>query len=531
MKTERQMLVEQAIAESKSINEKREKLVGFSSEYINESYGLVSKWKGQRDEDGNLIKAGTLCEADNGEKFETTHDAIDWITGEQFPKIDKFMQPHAAVLLENLENSGILSESAGTGELAPFRDMVLPIYRNALAQFKMTEIVGFLPISQPSTTIFVEKFYYAGKQNSAITEPIGSTKPRNENTDTTYTSFVIRVALTDANYNNITIGSSYVKAASGAGDNLAKIIYKEEGDIPGYAKLLVTLEAGKTLPAVGTVYITGANADVTMTHIWNNEVGKRVILKSYGFYNTTSEGENLSDHLMIGLTTDSMKVDAKPYLIGFEINDMVVQDLFARHNLDAKKRLINAIQYQLASSVNMRLFNLLSSSAEIVSDFVYASADGRWSTERFVELRRKILLERNRIAHKTRRGVANIIITDLATASIIESEIGFVTADGVTMERGAGIMKIGRWLGMDVYVNTFALNNFVLLTYKGYEALTSGVFYCPFLGLSVSFGTNYNNTLQKKVMFAERAAYATHPDGAYQFTTFFNVNYNGSVLG
>lgn len=528
MDKSRQLLVEKAMHESKSIAEKREKLVGFSTEYINESYGLVSKWKGLRDEEGTLVKAGMICEAEDGKEFQVSHDAIDWICGEQFPKVEKWMEGHTATLLESLEHS-ILNESAGTAEVAPFRDMILPIYRNALAQFKMTEVVGFLPISQPSTTIFVEKFYYAGKNNT-ITEPINSTKPRTTNTDTEYNSFVIRVRLTDANYNNITIGSSYVKAASGAGDNLAKIIYKEEGDLPGYAKLLVTLETGKTLPAVGTVYITGANADVTMTHVWNNEVGKRVILKSYGFYNTTSEGENLSEYLNVGLTTDSMKVDAQPYFIGFEINDMVIQDMFARHNLDAKKRLINAIQYQLASSVNMRLFNLLSSSAEIVSDFVYASADGRWSTERFIELRRKILYERNKIAHKTRRGVANILLTDLATASIIESEIGFVASDLATMERGAGIMKIGRWLGMDIYVNTFALNNFVILTYKGYEALTSGVFYCPFLGLSVSFANDFTNAMRKRVLFSERAAYATHPDGAYQFTTFFNINYSGSVL-
>jgi hypothetical protein len=531
----RELLIEQEIRLAKTIEDKRAKLMGFSTEYINESYSAVSKWTGKRNEDGQLLTEGEeyVTINEKGEEVIKTasYDEIDWIDGEQFPKVSGHMRNHLGTLLENLDTS-IISESAqGTVEQAPFRDMIIPIYRNAFAKFKMTDYVGFIPLSQPTSAIYVEKFFYGNNAALPIQEPITSAKPRTENTAVTFNSFVIRVAGNTGVYNAIVNGSSYIKVSGGGGSNLAKIVYKEVGDTTGYIKLLVKLESGQTLPAVGTVYITGPNADTTMTHVWNNEVGKRVILKSYGFLSTTSDGENLSDYLTVNLATDSMQVNTVPYKIGFEITDEAVQDMYARHNVDIKKRLISAIQYQLAASVNMRLFNLASSNAEIGSTFTYDDADGRWGNEKYVELIRKIKYEQNRMAAKSRRGIANWLITDVATASVIEMERGFVPAIGATGERGAGIIEVGRWMSMSVAVNTFALNNFVLLGYKGDDTLVAGVFYCSYVGLSVAFATNFDNPMRKKVVFMERSAYVAHPDGADQFLSYFDISYSGAVIG
>jgi len=535
----RDMLLEQEMKLAKTIEEKKSKLVGFSTEYIHESYASVSKWKGDRNADGNLISKGELLLDDAGEKMinesgaevVAEFDSIDWIDGEQFQKVQPHMRNHLGTLLESLETN-ILNESTNaTGDMAPFRDMILPIYRNAFAKFKMTDYVGFMPISQPTSAFYVEKFYYGNTNADPITNPISSAKPRTENTAATFTSFVIRVVADTSVYNSISISTSYVKVSGGGGSNLAKVVYKEVGDSAGYAKLLVRLESGQTLPAVGTIYLVGPNANTTMTHVWNNEVGKRVILRSYGYLNSTSDGENLSDYLTVNIATDSMQVNAVPYKIGFEITDEVLQDLQARHNMDAKKRLIAAIQYQLAASINMRLFNLASSNAEIVGTFTYNDADGRWGNEKYIELVRKTKYEQNRMSAKTRRGIANWLITDVATASIFEMERGFMPTISANGERGAGIIEIGRWMSMSVAINTFALNNFVLMGYKGDDQLVAGVFYAPFVGLSVAFATNYDNPMKKKVVFMERSAYVAHPDGPDQFLTYFDINYTGAIVG
>lgn len=526
----RDLLIEEELRNAKTINERKEKLLGFSSEYVNEAYSKNAKWQGLRDTDDKLLKAGDVYLNEADEEVECKYDQIDWINGDQFDPVPKHMQPHLGHLLESIEEN-ILQESLGTtGDQSPFRDMIIPTYRNAFAKFKMTDYVGFIPLSQPRSSIYVEKFFYGNNSTNPITNPITSARPRTQNTAVTFDSFVIRVVANDTVYNAITVGTSMVKAAGGAGANVAKIVYKEKGDVAGYAKLLVKLESGQTaLPAVGTVYLTGSNADTTMTHTWNNEVGKRVILRSYGFLNTTSEGENLSDYLTVNIATDSMQVDAVPYKIGFEITDEAVQDLNAVNGIDAKKRLISAIQYQLAASVNMRLFNLASSNAEILSTFVYDDADGRWGNEKYIELIRKIIHEQTRMSSKSRRGVANWLITDTATSTIIQMEKGFVPMVGGG-ERGAGIIEIGRWMGMSIAVNTFALNNFVLLGYKGDEQLVSGVYYCTYIGLSVAFGTDYNNPMRKKVVFMERSAFAVNPDGPEQFLSYFDITYTGSVF-
>jgi hypothetical protein len=121
------------------------------------------------------------------------------------------------------------------------------------------------------------------------------------------------------------------------------------------------------------------------------------------------------------------------------------------------------------------------------SNWTPETADGRNQIERIGTLYTQVLIKGQQIAINSRRGPANFAFADTTTCSLLE-RLGDFTADAEgskvqTIKNTVGITKAGsiRHGSVNLYRDTFAGGNYVLLGYKGPTPYDSGVIYCPYI--------------------------------------------------
>lgn len=475
------------------------------------------------------LKTKSMDFLNEGVQLLTEYEEI--IEAKGCTPIKEELKPYAAYLLNNLFED--LNEANTTADMKPFEDMLPALLRKGFANISLLGYVGIQPVNNKQSAFYVERTYFAGPKSREIN---GQLKSLSRSGDAEFASFVILVSVSNAQYASITEGTSVIKVAGGTGNDLADIVYKEQG-AKNTAKLLIKLKVNsnltggyESLPAVGNIYLTGVNANVAMTHVWTNQVGRHVVLSMYGGQKTTYEGEILNDFNRMKISIESVPVTVESNKLGFEISMEVMTDMLKQHGEDAKKRIVNAVQWQLASQINMKLFNLMTSSAEIVKDWVYADADGRNEYEKFQTLFRKVALERNRIGSKNTVSRANFAIVSQGTASIIERSPGFVRA--LEDESGAGFVKIGSLDNIEYLLDTWSTHEYMLLGYKSKtDNSQAGVFWCPYVPISMDTAPDPDLPSRKIVLFTERSAYVKNPFGSSEYLSYWDIDLTGSTIG
>ena len=116
-------------------------------------------------------------------------------------------------------------------------------------------------------------------------------------------------------------------------------------------------------------------------------------------------------------------------------------------------------------------------------------ADGRWSVEKFKGLLVQLERECNVIAKETRRGKGNIIVcsSDVATALTAAGMLDYAPALSTSLnvdDTGntfAGVLN-GR---TKVFIDPYAVADYVTVGYKGTNPYDAGVFYCPYVPLQM----------------------------------------------
>ena len=120
---------------------------------------------------------------------------------------------------------------------------------------------------------------------------------------------------------------------------------------------------------------------------------------------------------------------------------------------------------------------------------VQTDADGRWSVEKFKGLILQIERESNVIAKETRRGKGNFMIcsSDVASALSAAGMLDYTPALSTNLnvdDTGntfAGVMN-GR---TKVYIDPYAVADYCTVGYKGTNPYDAGVFYCPYVPLTM----------------------------------------------
>ena len=226
----------------------------------------------------------------------------------------------------------------------------------------------------------------------------------------------------------------------------------------------------------------------------------------------------------MGFTIEKATVTAKSRALKAEYSLELAQDLKAIHGLDAETELANILSTEILAEVNREVIRTINSQAKtgalqsstaINGIFNMSSdADGRWSVEKFKGLIVQIERESNVIAKETRRGKGNFIIcsSDVASALASSGMLDYSPAMTTALEvDDTGNTFCGTLNGRTkVYIDPYATTDYVTVGYKGTNAYDAGLFYCPYVPLTMVRAVGEND-FQPKIGFKTRYGMTSNP--------------------
>ena len=243
---------------------------------------------------------------------------------------------------------------------------------------------------------------------------------------------------------------------------------------------------------------------------------------------TTLAGESLGNtggsFAEMGFTIEKATVTAKTRALKAEYTMELAQDLKAIHGLDAETELANILSTEILAEINREVIRTINSQAKTGAQSVGIQtkgifdlandADGRWSVEKFKGLIVQIEREANTIAKETRRGKGNFIIcsSDVASALAASGMLDYAPAMSTSLnvdDTGntfAGLLN-GR---TKVYIDPYAQADYVNVGYKGTSSYDAGLFYCPYVPLTMVRAIGEND-FQPRIGFKTRYGMASNP--------------------
>ena len=226
----------------------------------------------------------------------------------------------------------------------------------------------------------------------------------------------------------------------------------------------------------------------------------------------------------MAFSIEKATVTAKSRALKAEYTMELAQDLKAVHGLDAEGELANILSAEILAEINREVVRSILKTAKIgalqtstaVSGIfdVNTDSDGRWMVERFKGLIMQIERECNVIAKETRRGKGNFIIcsSDVASALAAAGLLDYTPALSVdlnvddTGNTFAGLLN-GR---VKVYIDPYATVDFVCVGYRGSNPYDAGLFYCPYVPLTMVKAVGEND-FQPRMGFKTRYGMIANP--------------------
>ena len=417
------------------------------------------------------------------------------------PIQDNYKKAVTARLLENQEvalqeervqaQGNYISEAAaanniGAGSIGSFDPVLISLVRRAMPNLIAYDIAGVQPMSGPTGLIFAMKSKYSTQ---------GGTEALFNEADTDFT---------------------------GTGTHQAEP---------------TGLGGATDADSDGTIVDTAA-ADIT------NTFGTGLATSAAERLGVGESGDGSFGEMAFSI--EKSTVTAKSRALKAEYTMELAQDLKAVHGLDAEGELANILSAEILAEINREVVRTILTKAKIgalqtstaVSGIfdVNTDSDGRWMVERFKGLIMQIERECNVIAKETRRGKGNFIIcsSDVASALAAAGMLDYTPALSANLnvdDTGntfAGVLN-GR---VKVYIDPYSTIDFVCVGYRGTNPYDAGMFYCPYVPLTMVKAVGEND-FQPRMGFKTRygmvanpfvAADGTGTDRANQYFRIFRVD-------
>jgi len=407
---------------------------------------LVEKWAPVLNEES----AGTI---DNAYKRSVTAAVLE--------------NQEKALQEERIQNQGFLTEDApagaNTASIGTWDPVLISLVRRSTPNLMAFDVCGVQPMSGPTGLIFAMKSRYSAGNDSA----------------------------TEALFNEA--DTSF----SGTGTH------------------------GTAQGPSGLSGVTDSDSDGT--------IADESPTSAFGTGMTTATAEALGDSAgnaiaEMGFTIEKATVTAKSRALKAEYTLELAQDLKAIHGLDAEAELANILSTEILAEMNREVIRTINSQAKLgclqsntTDNGIFnldTDADGRWSVEKFKGLVLQLEREANVIAKETRRGKGNIMIcsSDVASALAASGMLDYAPAMSTNLnvdDTGntfAGVLN-GR---MRVYIDPYAVADYVTVGYKGSNAYDAGVFYCPYVPLQMVKAVGEND-FQPRIGFKTRYGMVSNP--------------------
>lgn len=408
------------------------------------------------------------------------------------PIKDNYRKAVTAALLENTEKAlqeqkaqqGFMTESNVAGQVDNFDPVLISLVRRAMPNLIAYDIAGVQPMSGPTGLIFAMKSEYVAANGDRTEALFGEAK-----TDFSGTGTGTNTGTARAHDGN----SSSLDPAFG-NDNL-QVDSNDDGSADA------------------------VDGDIDLDSAFGIGTGM-----------TTAAGEG-STFGEMAFSIDRTSVTATSRQLKAEYTMELAQDLKAVHGLDAETELANILSAEILAEVNREVIRTVNIKAKLATKqagtadgaaagavtnghFDLDATDGRWSVEKYKSLIMKIELEANAIAKDTRRGKGNFIIcsSDVASALAASGLLDYTPALSTNLQVDdtgntfAGVLN-GR---MKVYIDPYATVNYVTVGYRGSNPYDAGLFYCPYVPLTMVKAVG-ENTFQPKIGFKTRYGMVANP--------------------
>jgi hypothetical protein len=267
--------------------------------------------------------------------------------------------------------------------------------------------------------------------------------------------------------------------------------------------------------------LTDSNSDGSLD---NDRVGPYT-----GDAYTTAEAEALGDGVgetfaEMGFSIEKATVTAKSRALKAEYTLELAQDLKAIHGLDAETELANILSTEILAEINREVIRTINSQAKtgaltanVATKGIFdlsSDADGRWSVEKIKGLILQLEREANTIAKETRRGKGNfaIVSSDVASALAASGMLDYAPAMSTALNvDDTGNTFAGTLNGrMKIYIDPYATADYINVGYKGTNPYDAGVFYCPYVPLTMVRAVA-EESFQPKIGFKTRYGMASNP--------------------
>ena len=242
----------------------------------------------------------------------------------------------------------------------------------------------------------------------------------------------------------------------------------------------------------------------------------------------------------MAFSIDKTTVTAKSRALKAEYTTELAQDLKAIHGLSAETELANILSTEILAEMNREIIRLVNVNSKTSTRGAVASiwnatnaADNggaRWSIERYKALVQAIEHEANKIAVDTRRGkgnwvmVSNNVAAALNAAGVMDTGMGALGAQQMDSDV-TGSLRAGTLNGnIAVYVDPYAGVDYFTCGYKGSNPYDAGMFYCPYVPLSM-MKTIGENDFQPRIGFKTRYGIADNPYVTYAAAGGYNLYY------
>ena len=398
------------------------------------------------------------------------------------PISDHYRRQVTAAILENQENAmreeqmagsfGMVNEAGSdTTDIGRFDPVLISLVRRSMPNMVAYDVCGVQPMTGPTGLIFAMKSRYKTARGVSVDDE----------------------ALKDEAITGFSGDSSFSQTASTPPSGIIDSDFNNDAD--------------------------SAHDAERITNLNNTGVGM-----------TTAVGENLGGSGVgaiseMGFTIEKQTVTAKTRALKAEYTMELAQDLKAIHGLDAETELANILSAEILAEINREVIRTinsqakpggaLTSSGDASADFdLNLDADGRWSVEKFKGLILQLDKDANQIAKDTRRGRGNFVIcsSNVASALVAAGMLDYspsMSTDLQVDDTGntfAGVLN-GK---MRVYIDPFATTDYATVGYKGPNAYDAGVFYCPYVPLTMVRAVG-ENTFQPKIGFKTRYGMVSNP--------------------
>ena len=238
----------------------------------------------------------------------------------------------------------------------------------------------------------------------------------------------------------------------------------------------------------------------------------------------TAKAELAGAFRNMGFTIEKATVTATSRALKADYSLELAQDLKAIHGLDAETELANILSTEILAEINREVVRTINSQAKTGAQQsnmanrgifdLSTDADGRWSVEKFKGLLVQLDREANVIAKETRRGKGNFVLcsSDVASALAASGALDYAPALSTSLnvdDTGntfAGVLN-GR---TRVYIDPYAISDFVTVGYKGSNPYDAGIFYCPYVPLTMVRAVGEDD-FQPRIGFKTRYGMISNP--------------------